>query len=257
MKAAKVDDLICLPDDPNDLQATQIRFFIPEMSSNVKISEGDEVQILKFRRNAKTNWKVHSNGSVFKIRTMKWTTTYQTTTDQPQQTGFIVEGEMVAAFSYGKSKASEYTCYALWANAETPPSDAIFNRLGESYDATQYLAINSKDMWGRNLNTLLERFNFGQSLLAGRGVTEVACAMTHSKHYRVQVFMLQRFISVLAKIVAIVSGSVQCSFTDKIYHPPDSSQENTIHTVMSHPITCIQGPQGIPRKKSNCRLTDR
>ena len=56
-ETAKVDDLICLADDPNDLQATQVDFSFPKCPATLKYPKAMMYKFLNLERNAKTSGK--------------------------------------------------------------------------------------------------------------------------------------------------------------------------------------------------------
>ena len=258
LKAAKVDDLIILDETISDAP-TPLQFFIPEMSSNVKVSTGDEVRILCLNeRDGRRNWKVHTYGSIFKITKMTWTTTYQSSPNHHRQTGFVVEGEMVAPYSFGKSKGTSSTNYVLWGSEAEPPPHSIFNRMGAQFDSIRYMYQIPKDFWGGNLNRLLRRFNFGQSKLSELVALQSGWRTTPLRDLNGTVVSAPEVYLYWPKFLPSTSISEHNHepLKTKIYYPPDASQQKSIQTVLSHPITCIQGPPGTGKSQTIVALID-
>ncbi len=252
LKSAKVDDLQVLPDDPNDDPSkipSRLQFFIPEMSSNVKIAEGKTIQLLNLEhRNARQHWKIHTNGSLFKVDSMRWTTTYQ-----GNKTGFVVIGYMVDPYTYDKPKITPHTRYDLW-QANDCPTDAIFGRL--SNHKTRYLYSTAGDYWTSSLKKLLNRFRLGHSPLA-----EVLALKTGLRTQSVPdlsntVMTAPEAYLYWPQLIPPPSNLATLPLHSQIYFPPDASQKHAIQTVFNHTITCIQGPPGTGKSQTIVSLID-
>ncbi len=252
LKSAKVDDLQLLPDDPNDdpdITPSRLQFFIPEMSSNVKIAEGNVVQLLNLEhRNARQHWKLHSKGSMFKIESMRWTTTYKR-----NKTGFVVVGSMVDPYSYGKPKATSHTRYDLW-QADNGPTDAIFHHL--SNHKTRYLYSLAGDYWTGPLKKLLNRFNLGYSPLAEVLSLKTGLRTRSLPDLSNTIVTAPEIYLYWPQLIPPPSSMGKPPLRSQIYFPPDNSQQRAIETVFNHTITCIEGPPGTGKSQTIVSLID-
>ena len=248
LKGAKVNDLHVLESNDQD-KASVLEFFIPEMSSNVKISEGSKIQILNLEhRNAKQFWRIHRFGSEFSVTKIRWTTTYK-----GDQTGFVVHGHITSSYDRGEPKASKYNCYPLWLT-EGKPEEAIFARLNDH--ETRYLFGTSADYWGHPMRKLLGRFNLGQSLLAELVAVQSGLRQTDLPNMSNLTVEAPEVYLYAPQLLPQLPKLSDTSLKTKIYHPPDASQRHAIQTTLQHPITCIQGPPGTGKSQTIVALID-